>query len=137
MAVLNPTLRSPGAIAKYFDLSLSRTIKILEFLQSVGLVKNDSGVFLPGDVRIHLEHDSPMISKHHTNWRLQAMRSFERETPQELHYSGVVSVSYEDLPKVREVMVRALEQVRTIVKESKDEAVYCYALDLFGLGRAD
>jgi hypothetical protein len=47
----------------------------------------------------------------------------------------VISVSRGDLPKVRETLVRAMEQVRAIVKDSKDEAVYCYALDLFGLGR--
>lgn len=100
----------------------------------MGLINNQGGNFTPGDVRIHLGHDSPMISKHHTNWRIQAVRSFERETPQELHYSGVISISREDLPRVREALVRALEEVRRIVKDSKDEAVYCYALDLFGLG---
>lgn len=135
MAVLNPKLRSAGTIAQYLDLTVPKTVGILEFLTSVGLVKNENGQFLPGDVRIHLEHDSPMISKHHTNWRLQAMRSFERETPQELHYSGVISLSREDLPRVRETLVKALEQVRGVVKGSGDETVYCYALDLFGLGR--
>ncbi|MCM2278578.1 MAG: DUF4423 domain-containing protein [Oligoflexia bacterium] len=135
MAVLNPRLRTPGAIARYLDLGLQQTIRVLEFLTSVGLVRSESGEFLPGDTRIHLEHDSPMISKHHTNWRIQAVRSLERETPHELHYSGVISVALDDLPKVREAMVRALENVRGLVKESKDEAVYCYNLDLFGLGR--
>jgi hypothetical protein len=61
--------------------------------------------------------------------------SLERETPQELHYSGVISVGQDDLPKVREALVRALDDVRGIVKKSKDETVYCYSLDLFGLGR--
>jgi uncharacterized protein (TIGR02147 family) len=135
MAVLNPKYRTPGTIAKYFDLSVSKTAQILEFLTSVGLVKNQHGVFLPGEVRIHLGHDSPMISKHHTNWRIQAVRSLERETSQELHYSGVISVSFDNLPKIREAMIRALEEVRGIVKESKDETVYSYSVDLFGLGK--
>lgn len=134
MAVLNPAMRTPGAIAKHFDLSLTKAIEILDFLTSVGLVKKEGGNFLPGDVRIHLDHDSPMISKHHTNWRMQAIKSLERETTQELHYSGVISLSHEDLPRVREEMVKALEKIRAIVKGSKDETVYCYALDLFGLG---
>jgi uncharacterized protein (TIGR02147 family) len=135
MSVLNPELRTAGAIAKYFDLSVSKTAEILEFLRSVGLVRADRGVFTPGEVRIHLAHDSPMISKHHTNWRIQAVRSLERESPQELHYSGVVSVSHDDLPKVRETMLRAIDEIRAIVKDSKDETVYCYAVDLFGLGK--
>ena len=134
MAILNPSLRTPGSIARYFNVDVSKVVEILDFLVSVGLVRNDRGGFLPGDVRIHLAHDSPLISKHHANWRLQAMRSFERETPHELHYSGVVSVSRADLSRVREIMVGALEKIRAVVKESKDETVYCYALDLFGLG---
>lgn len=135
MAVLNPALRSPREIARYFDLSITKVVEILDFLNSVGLVRKENGEFLPGDVRIHLGVDSPMISKHHTNWRIQAIRSLERDTPHELHYSGIISVSNEDLPKIREVMVKALDQIRLLVKDSKDEVVYCYALDLFGLGR--
>jgi uncharacterized protein (TIGR02147 family) len=135
LAVLNSKLRSVGAIAKYFDLDARKTVQILEFLASVGLVKNESGMFVPGQVRMHLSHDSPMISKHHANWRMRAIQSLERETAQELHYSGVISVSFDDLLKVREVMARALEDVGKIVKDSKDETVYCYCLDLFGLGR--
>jgi len=135
MVVLNPAFRSPDSISKYLDLSVSKTSQVLDFLTSAGLVKKEGGVFVPGDVRIHLGHDSPMISKHHTNWRIQAVKALERETSQELHYSGVISVSLTDLPKVREVLIRALEDVRKIVKDSADEAVYCYTMDLFGLGR--
>ena len=76
-----------------------------------------------------------MISKHHTNFRIQAIRALEKETSDELHYFGVISVSREDLPKIREVLIQALDQVRTIVKDSSDETVYCYSLNLFGLGR--
>jgi hypothetical protein len=135
LSVLIPSLRSVSAIAKYFDLDLERTARILEFLARVGLVKNESGTFLPGEVRMHLSQDSPMISKHHANWRMKAIQSFERETAQELHYSGVISVSFEDLARVREIMARALEDAGKVVKDSKDETVYCYSLDLFGLGR--
>lgn len=137
MAVLVPELRTPRSIAGYFGLSVSKTVQIIEFLEAVGLIKKQDGVLLPTETRIHLESDSPMISKHHTNWRLQAMRSLDGETSSELHYSSVVGVSQEDLPRVREVLVKAIEQVRTIIKSSKDEAIYCYALDLFGLGSKD
>lgn len=43
MAVLNPSLRTPGEIAKYFDLSVSKTVEILDFLGSVGLVRKEKG----------------------------------------------------------------------------------------------
>jgi uncharacterized protein (TIGR02147 family) len=135
LVVLIPELRSVSAIAKYFDLDHQKTVQILEFLTRVGLVKNESGIFMPGEVRMHLSHDSPMISKHHANWRMRAIQSLERETAQELHYSGVITTSYGDLVRIREIMAQAFEDVGKVVKDSKDETVYCYSLDLFGLGR--
>ena len=135
MVVLTPELRTTSTISKHFDLSISKTIAILDFLTNAGLVVEKSGFYFPGEVRIHLAHDSPMISKHHTNWRMQAIRSLEKETPSELHYSGVISLSKNDLPKVREALVKAIENIRAIVKGSEDETVYCYAVDFFGLGK--
>ncbi len=135
MAVLVPELRTPRALAEYFDISTEKTAQVLAFLESVGLVEKKEGGFFPGDVRIHLENDSPMISKHHVNWRLQAMRALDHETPSELHYSSVISVAREDLPRIREVLVKAIEQARMIIKGSADEVIYCYDLDFFGLGR--
>lgn len=65
------------------------------------------------------------------------MQSLERQSSGELHYSGVVTISRNDVFRVREVLVKAFEDVRFIVKASKDEEVYCYNLDLFGLARND
>lgn len=134
MAVLVPKLRTQQAIASHFGISLEITASILEFLESAGLVSKQGGLFHPGNVRIHLENDSPMISKHHMNWRLQAMRSLDRASAGELHYSSVAGISKSDVPRVRELLVRAIEDVRSVIKDSKDEAVYCYNLDLFELG---
>ena len=39
------------------------------------------------------------------------------------------------MPKVREKLVQAIKEVREVVKPSKDEVIYCYSLDLFGVTR--
>src|ERR1035437_9824680 len=51
-----------------------RTAETLQFLVSVGLATEKEGRFHPGQTLIHLERDSPLISKHHSNWRMQAIR---------------------------------------------------------------
>jgi uncharacterized protein (TIGR02147 family) len=130
-ALAIPALRSQEALARAFRLPPERIVEILEFLRTRGLVKESHSQLVPGSQTIHLENRSPMISKHHTNWRMQAIQSLERETESELHYSSVVTISEEDALKIRETLVKAIEQVRTIVKPSKDEALYCYDLDLF------
>lgn len=134
MGVLVPELRTPRALAKYFGLSTEKTRRAIDFLISTGLIRESQGGLLPGESRIHLTDDSPMISKHHINWRMQAIQSLDQEAPGELHYSSVVSVSRQDTPRVREILLKAIEEVRKVVKESKDERVCCYAVDLFAVG---
>ncbi len=135
MGVLIPELRTAHALAHYFGISTERTANALLFLASIGLVREVKGKILPGETRIHLESDSPMISKHHTNWRIQAIESLERESFEALHYSSLIAVSQDDAPQIREILVKAIEQVRDVVKNSQNEnAIYCYALDFFGLG---
>jgi hypothetical protein len=92
------------------------------------------GRFVSGPVSIHLGNNSPMISRLHSNWRMQAIQSLERERPEELHYSSAVTVSRKHVPEIRKALVAAIEEVRAIVKPSPEECLYCYSLDLFEVG---
>jgi hypothetical protein len=49
-----------------------------------------------------------------------------------LHYSGVIGVNSRDLLHIREIMTRAIEEIRKTVRESApEEKCYCYNLDFF------
>jgi uncharacterized protein (TIGR02147 family) len=135
VAVAIPALQTREALVRALRLPVSRVTQILEFLVSRGLVEESKGRYSTGNTRIHLESDSPMIAKHHVNWRMQAVQAIEKESADELHYSSVITASEGDIPRIREVLVKAIEQIREIVKPSKDEALYCYSLDLFNLVR--
>jgi hypothetical protein len=50
-----------------------------------------------------------------------------------LHYSSAITCSEEDAIKIKGALVRAIEEVRGIVKPSKDEGGFVYSLDFFGL----
>ncbi len=120
------------AIARYLGISLKRVSEILEFLMSLGLATESQGRFNAGSARVHLGSDSPMISKHHTNWRLQAIRSLEREDFSEaLHYSSVVSISKADSTQIKSLLVKAIENAKTLIRDSKEEELYSFCLDFF------
>lgn len=119
------------ALARRTGLPLTMIANTLEFLVGVGLAVKEGGLFKRGRAQIYLENQSPMISKHHVNWRIQAIRAIDRARPEDLHFSSVASMSYEDSLKVREIFVRAIEQIRPVIKDSKDEALFSYGLDLF------
>lgn len=122
------------SIARELGLSPRKVSEVLNFMLDTGLAQQRQGRYETGKVSIHLPSDSPMISKHHVNWRVQAIASLEREVPEELHYSSAVSIAKKDIPKIREALVAAIEKVRGIVRESPEEEIHCYSLDFFRVG---
>ena len=121
------------AIAQHLGLSVKKIGEILEFLISTGLaVQKDGGKFIIGNSRIHLGNDSPLIAKFHTNWRIQAIRSMDHENfVQDLHYSSAITISKKDVQKIKERLIKCIEENNAIIKDSKEEEVHCLALDFF------
>jgi uncharacterized protein (TIGR02147 family) len=136
IAVTVPHLQTIDSISDYFQLPRSKVQKILKFLISAGLAtQSASGKYQIGSARLHLGNDSELISKHHTNWRIQAISSFERETERDLHYTSIVSLSLEDVLEIKARFVKEIESFNSIVKPSREEAVYCLAVDLFSVDK--
>jgi uncharacterized protein (TIGR02147 family) len=123
------------AISTYLGISLKQVNEILRFLESIGLaIHKANGRYGIGTARIHLGHDSPMISKFHTNWRMRAIRSLEDENAQnDIHYSSVVTVSDADVTRIKSLLVKNIEEIKTIIRDSKEEGVHCFSLDFFRL----
>ncbi len=134
IAVTIPTLGSEEALAEFFKLPKIKVQKALKFLMSTGLVAQiQPNQFVIGNARIHLGQNSALISKHHTNWRLQAMNSFDRESEDDLHYTSVVSLSQEDALEIKSRLVKEIDAFNSIVQESEEETMCCLTLDFFDL----
>ena len=119
-------------LAKRLGLSTRRISEILEFLESIGLAKQEAGKYKVGEARIFLGSDSPMITKHHTNWRMQAIQSLDREDfRDDLHYSSAVTVSLKDAFHIKSVLIKHIEEIKAAVRDSGAEEGYCFALDFF------
>ncbi len=130
-----PGFQSSEKISKRLGIDSVKASQALELLLESGLLvrtKTREGEQLKvGVARLHLPHDSPLISKHHINWRLQAIRALERQRQENLHYSSVISISEEDGARIREILVKTLETIKPIVRDSKEEKLTAFSLDLF------
>lgn len=133
VAISLPEFQTRSALSRYFGLTEDTVNDALEFLVSRGLATQDGGKFKVGSVSLHLGKNSPMIRKHHGNWRVRAIQSMDHLRESDLHYSSVVTVSKADADRVRSIMVKAIEEIREVVKNSKDEGVFAYTFDLFSL----
>jgi uncharacterized protein (TIGR02147 family) len=129
-----PGFDTAEKIAARLGLARERAGEALEFLLTRGILVRDGKRLKPGTTSIHLPLDSPLFPRHHASWRLEAVRSLDRLAPESLHYSSVVSIAAHDVPRARAVLVRAIEEVRAIVRDSPEEDVYSYTLDLFRVG---
>lgn len=122
---------SPMAIAQRLALPIEKVNEVIEFLIKTGVVEKMANSYKLNSRDLHLSKESPMISTHHTNWRMQSINSLSRVDSDELHYSGVISVKLEDAKAIQNILVKSLQDVRGVIKDSKPEEIYCYTIDFF------
>lgn len=126
-----PQFQHKDSLVKYLKISPQIVNEVLEFLLSVGLAVKKGSLYTVGTSQIHLERNSPLISKHHTNWRLQAIRSLENEYDEDLHYSSVFTLTENDAHRIRSMLVKEIEAAVTIIKESKEEITTALVVDFY------
>ena len=126
-----PSWQSVDAISKRLGLERERIVEVLQFLMDVGLVTEELGRYRSQPQRTHLENNSPFIVRHHSNWRMQAIRRAEDLKKEELMFSGPLSISREDFKKVREQIVALIRSVSDTVKETQPEDLAVFQVDLF------
>lgn len=126
-----PQFQGRVEIAKRLRLSQKKVSDALDFLVKAGLAVQEGDRFLATKMKIHLGNDSPEIMKHHTNWRTRAAIACEDEEPNSLHYSSVVSLAKGDIGKIKELIVRLIEDFRAKIDPSKEEELFAFCVDWF------
>ena len=126
-----PSLQTLQALASHLTLPTATISEALDFLVSRGLADYKNGRYSVGSRHLHLPHDSPLIAKHHMNWRTQSLVSLDSPRKNDLHYSMVGTLSREDAIKIRERMVELIEGNQKIFAPSKEEATFVTTIDFF------
>lgn len=116
------------------DLNLPESLikNVLEFLISRGLViEKEDKTLDRGPQNTFLPSDSPMISRHHMNWRMKAIERHPRLTPEELGFSAPLTLAESDIPEVRKMCLDFIQQVSKKVSTSSAEKLACLNIDWF------
>lgn len=128
-----PEYQKKEVIQKRLNIPIEKVNEVIEFLLRVGLINRVGDNFVMGSRDLHLSSTSPMISKHHSNWRMRGIDALDRLSDDDLHYSGVISVKKEDAMAIKNILIKSLQEVREVIKKSDVEEVYCYTIDLFSI----
>jgi uncharacterized protein (TIGR02147 family) len=125
-------LRSIDAMAERFGMSGEKVRMILDFLFEAGLVVEKEGQFQIGPQTTHLEKTSPLILRHHSNWRLKAISRHERSTDSEIAYTCPVSLRREDQAAIREMIMQLIEKfLKKVVASEPPDTLACLNIDWF------
>lgn len=136
MACTVPALQTRSALGKALRISLRKLNEVLDFLLGVGLIVRQEQRFLPGQTLLHLEKDSPLIYQHHANWHNKAIASMHEESADSaIHYSSVLTLSTQDVQKIRTLITQNLSEWIDVVKVSREEEVHGLTVDFFRVDR--
>lgn len=133
MSLLIPKCHVPEHLAESLKLPLPLVLEVLSFLVESGLAIHSKGKYIPGNERMHLSSDSEMIVQHHTNWRNRVLRSFDIKNSKDIHYSGAIVTTKENAEKIREIVLKAIEEMESVIKLPGEEQTYGICLDFFEL----
>jgi uncharacterized protein (TIGR02147 family) len=133
MAVMMPACQTVEGLCTTLRQPPPTILSAIDFLQSRGLIAKTGKAFKVVRPMLHLEVDSPLLKQHLTNWRLKALDKPMGTSSEDLHYTGVMSLSQDDYEWLRERLSGLLEEAVQRLKDSKDEKLACLNFDWFTL----
>ncbi|WP_413290968.1 TIGR02147 family protein [Bdellovibrio sp. HCB337] len=122
---------SPEKIAQYFNTPLVTIREILEFLETRKLIVLKNGRYLVQDSYIFINKDSPLFSHQQSFWRQKAIEAIYQNNREDIHFASIFTISESDLKKVKEILLKSIEETTEIIKPSKEEKLYSICMDLF------
>lgn len=126
-----PQYQSKEALLRKLNTSPSYLEKILDYLLRLGYVVYEKGKYLPGPSILHVPDDAAIISTHHTNWRIQAIKACQSPQDLDFHYSSMISISEEDFLKIKAMIIKSIENYREIINASASDKPYSFCLDFY------
>jgi uncharacterized protein (TIGR02147 family) len=128
-----PEFQTREEMGRKLGLSPEVVSHALEFLTQIGLVVEKNQRYSMGRTRIHLDARSPLIARHHANWRLKSIDAIENTASENLHYSGLIGISRSDGRRIRSMLLDILQKTEPILRASQEEAAYVMLLDFYEL----
>jgi uncharacterized protein (TIGR02147 family) len=127
-----PEYQTETALIKKLNFSSIEIGKILTQLESLNLIKKSGSKWITTKNNIHLSNQSWMAAVHHVNWRTKITDKIQFRNPDDLHYTGLHSLSKKDVIKIKNILMDTLVEVDRTIRPSKEEEI-CYLMMDWGV----
>jgi uncharacterized protein (TIGR02147 family) len=120
-------------ITNHFNLPLAKVREVLEFLLETQICKLEKGLYKHHLNRTHIEKSSPHFRQHHNNWRIRSIQKLDLQNAEDLNFTAPLSLSKKDFDKIREEMMKLIQNIYMTVKDTNPEEIYCVNIDFFSI----
>ncbi len=131
LSLLLPGLDTKEKLAERFSLPINKINDVIDFLLSAGLVQLENGKLSRGKGSTHLDSKSHWIKSHHSNWRVKAIQEMTHNEKNSLHYTAPMTLSKADAEKIREILIKSINQVDDVLIPSESQELFCLSIDWF------
>lgn len=105
--------------------------RAIDFLINTALIRQVDGKFLITEKSTFIPQDSPLVLKHHQNWRLHGMRLMDQRNESDLFFTAPLSTSRAHSEKIRSELLKLIKNLSKEVVEEEAEVVRCVGIDFF------
>jgi uncharacterized protein (TIGR02147 family) len=122
----------PSAMAERLNIpefQIRSCLAVLKQMKLVEEVKADH--WRHSSSTRHVHRNSPLVVLHHNNWRQRAILDAQMRPEDGVHFTGVHSVSESDFARLKEFILKQLEQYNQVAGASECEKLVCLNIDLF------
>jgi uncharacterized protein (TIGR02147 family) len=126
-----PKYQTVHAVAARLGLAEAVVEDHLHQLKQSGFVRQQGKRWEYAGGQFHLPKDSPFVIFHHQNWRGKAVLDAQAASNKNVHYTTVLTLSLEDLKRLKELTLGFISETDKIAKPSEPEECVVLTCDLF------
>lgn len=126
-----PELAFVESMSAHLGVSTETLLRVVQFLIENELLKREGGRLEPLSKITHLPAKSPLVVKHHQNWRLRAFQKMDEYREKDFFFTGPMSLSKELAKDIRTELPTFIERLGARLGPSESEAGYCLNIDWF------
>lgn len=110
-------------IAEYLKFSAQVVGNIIQQLVKMNYLSYHQGRYQIREVNIHTLNEEASSIVNHKNWRMKTIQKLDCFNLEDIHYSGVHSLSLKDFQALKDELVEVIGRHRKVMMESSPEEV--------------
>lgn len=119
------------SLSKHLNLPRNHVQKVLDFLLANNLIKEEKNQLRLGAARTHVGSSSPLVQRHHQNWRIQSMGKIQQSRDEDFFYTAPMVISQELAEWIRQELPAFVEKINAKAIPAPSEVVRCLNIDYF------